>query len=506
MRNLVIFAVLLVMLGCAGPQGDTSSVRHAKYKTPSNTSPPLADKIKTHIQQPYKKAPSTNNKTSATARHFQSIRHDVNALKTFFASMPKGGDLHNHLSGAPFAETLIEFGARENLCLEHKSQRATEPPCAAPTHTPLKEILSNSNRYQKLIDAWSVRNLKASGKSGHDQFFSVFLKIARAVRNSSAIIARLRQRAAKENVQYLELMARNRTAAHRLRPIVARLVWSDKLSDMRDALLNDPDFQKAVETDTAGMNKIDERARQILNCHIATQKSACAVVVRFQTYALRLRKPAHVFAELLMAFETAQRSPFVVGVNLVGPEDDLTARQDYRLHMRIFQILAKFYPNVKISLHAGEMTPDLVPPEDLDFHITDAIHIGGAKRIGHGIAIAHERGVANLLKHMAKNKIAVEVPLTSNEVILKIAGKDHPLTYYLSHNVPVVLATDDAGILRTDLTAEFVKAAQRYKQLGYRHFKQFALNSIKFSFMADALKTTQSKKLQARFAAFERLY
>ncbi len=107
---------------------------------------------------------------------------------------------------------------------------------------------------------------------------------------------------------------------------------------------------------------------------------------------------------------------------------------------------------------------------------------------------------------MAQNKIAVEVPLTSNEVILKIAGKDHPLTYYLSHNVPVVLATDDVGILRTDITAEFVKVAQRYKQLGYRHFKQFAVNSIKFSFMADALKIGQMNLLNTRFATFESLY
>ena len=38
-----------------------------------------------------------------TARYFDSVRHDPVRLLSFLQQMPKGGDLHNHLSGAVYA-------------------------------------------------------------------------------------------------------------------------------------------------------------------------------------------------------------------------------------------------------------------------------------------------------------------------------------------------------------------------------------------------------------------
>ena len=45
-------------------------------------------------------APSAGASERRTARHLQSIRGDSAKLRAFLAAMPKGGDLHNHLSGA----------------------------------------------------------------------------------------------------------------------------------------------------------------------------------------------------------------------------------------------------------------------------------------------------------------------------------------------------------------------------------------------------------------------
>jgi hypothetical protein len=42
-----------------------------------------------------------------TARYFENVRKDPNLLVAFLLEMPKGGDLHVHLSGAIYAETLI---------------------------------------------------------------------------------------------------------------------------------------------------------------------------------------------------------------------------------------------------------------------------------------------------------------------------------------------------------------------------------------------------------------
>src|SRR5438034_7427845 len=104
---------------------------------------------------------------------------------------------------------------------------------------------------------------------------------------------------------------------------------------------------------------------------------------------------------------------------------------------------------VQLSLHAGELTLGLVPPRDLAFHIHDAVVVAGARRIGHGVDISYEADATALLARMAHDRIAVEINLTSNAVILGVKGHDHPLSLYREAGVPVVLSTDDEGVSRS---------------------------------------------------------
>ena len=83
---------------------------------------------------------------------------------------------------------------------------------------------------------------------------------------------------------------------------------------------------------------------------------------------------------------------------------------------------------------------------------------------------------------MAKNHIVVETNLTSNAELLNISGDDHPLPFYLQHHVPVVLSTDDEGILRIDLTHEYQSAVERYA-LSYQTLKMLNRNSLTYSFL-----------------------
>ena len=128
---------------------------------------------------------------------------------------------------------------------------------------------------------------------------------------------------------------------------------------------------------------------------------------------------------------------------------------DYTLHMQMIAALRPFYPHVPVTLHAGELAPGLVPPEGLRFHIRQAIAIAGAQRIGHGVDVMYEDQPYELLKTMADRHILVEINLTSNDVILGIQGKDHPLPLYRKYGVPVALSTDDEGVSRIDLTHEY---------------------------------------------------
>ena len=167
--------------------------------------------------------------------------------------------------------------------------------------------------------------------------------------------------------------------------------------------------------------------------------------------------------------------PRVVALNFVQTEDNQIARRDYTQHMRIVEFLAK---DVQVALHAGELWIGLVPPADLTFHIRQAIEIGGARRIGHGTAIAFEHDVDGLLAEMRRRRVVIEISLTSSDVILEVRGDDHPLATYLAAGVPVVLSTDDPGVSRIDLTNEYFRAAREHR-LGYRTLKSIARNGVR---------------------------
>ena len=54
--------------------------------------------------------PAVSSAEARTERYFQSIRNNPNLLLAFLRAMPKGGDLHNHLTGAIYAESLHSVG------------------------------------------------------------------------------------------------------------------------------------------------------------------------------------------------------------------------------------------------------------------------------------------------------------------------------------------------------------------------------------------------------------
>src|SRR5256885_1307151 len=85
MRRLTVVIVVALGLAVAGARPETSA-----------------------------RAESTEN---ATARRLIGIREEPLALLAFLREMPKGGDLHNHLSGAVYAESFLRWSAEDRLCL-----------------------------------------------------------------------------------------------------------------------------------------------------------------------------------------------------------------------------------------------------------------------------------------------------------------------------------------------------------------------------------------------------
>ncbi|RYG08607.1 MAG: adenosine deaminase, partial [Caulobacteraceae bacterium] len=91
-------------------------------------------------------------------------------------------------------------------------------------------------------------------------------------------------------------------------------------------------------------------------------------------------------------------------------------------------------------------------------------------------------GAEALAAQMAATGVLVEVNLTSNDVILEVSGKNHPYAWLRQRGVPVSLSTDDAGILRIDLSHEYARAAG--EGASYADLKRSARNAIAFSFLA----------------------
>src|SRR5207245_9124189 len=74
---------------------------------------------------------------------------------------------------------------------------------------------------------------------------------------------------------------------------------------------------------------------------------------------------------------------------------------------------------------------------------------------------------------------------TSNDLILGVRGREHPLKAYMHAGVPVALSTDDEGVSRIDLTNEYRRAATE-QGLSYRDLKMLARNSLEYAFLPGA--------------------
>lgn len=428
--------------------------------------------------------PSDEARTAAT---LDRIADSPPRLRIFLAQMPKGGDLHNHAGGSIYAEDFLRWAGENGLCIATDTGRVVDPPCDAPGRVPAAGLERDYPRYSRAVDSLSTRGFEAGvgdpTVSGYDRFFATFDAFSSASRGKMGeAIALTREQAAADHVSYLELGVGSATSAA-VAGVVAGAADPSDFAALAARLA--PVLPGAVARVRAEYDGIEARAAEVDGCNTATPKPACGVETRYLYTAIRTVAPARVFAQLALAFAVAQADPRFVGVNIAAPEHDPVAVRDYALHMRMIAFLKAAHPTVQLSLHAGELTLGLVPPRDLAFHIRDAVAVAGARRIGHGIDISYETDATALLARMAKERIAVEINLTSNAVILGVKGRDHPLSLYRAAGVPVVLSTDDEGVSRSDMTNEYLRAVTE-QRLRYADLKQIARDGLHYSFLPGA--------------------
>lgn len=458
----------------------------------------------------------------ATAARMETLRADQPLLRAFLGRMPKGGDLHTHLSGAVYAERFIAWGLADGLCLRRADMSLLPPPAGAgpqqpcgadPGLVPLAEAVSGpkgQRDHDLLINALSMRWYLPSPEtpSGHDQFFSTFSRFNAATggadwprtlaRLADMTADQLRQYAA-ENVQYAEFMVTLFEGEDRQR--LASAIGEAREPAAMLAAVRAAGLDAVVAARASDLGDLVRRVESLLGCSPARSEPGCGVTWRFIAQVNRNGAPAEVFAQTALNAALVRAAPGIVaGLNYVGPEDFRVSLRDYSMHMRWIGFLAG--SDVPVALHAGELWLGLVPPPDLAFHIREAVEVAGARRIGHGTAVGFERDSTGLLAQMHRRGVAVEIALTSSDVILGVRGRAHPITTYLAARVPVTLATDDAGVSRIDLTNEYVRAARDHG-LGYRQLKGLARNALLKAFLPEAERRAALERLDGDFAAFE---
>jgi hypothetical protein len=396
------------------------------------------------------------------AARLREYRTSPPLLRAFLYRMPKGGDLHNHLSGAAYAEATIRSAAAAGVCVNPESGQAAAPPCAAPLR-PIGDALHDAALNRVVVNAWSMRDFVASsGLSGHDHFFDAFALFGGAAPMGD-LAAEVVNRAGRQRMRYVELMATFQGGA--VGRLADRVAAAQPLGDdpaAFEAGLRAAGIEALVSDASKDIDTAEARMRAVLGCDTPQAQPGCAVTVRWLQQVSRVMPPHRVFASALFGALLEKGERRVVGLDFVAPEDDPTALADYSMQMRMLDYLFGRMPATNISLHAGELTLGLVRPEDLLFHIRQAVELGHAKRIGHGVDVMYEEDPFGLLREMALKRVAVEINLTSNAQILGVRGAAHPFPVYRSAGVPAVLSTDDEGIERVDRTNELQLAVTTY--------------------------------------------
>lgn len=480
---------------------------------------------------------TTKNKAYATnpeeftSEYFESIKGNHAALRQFFTAMPKGGDVHNHLTGSAYAETYFELAAKKGMYVNLETGKLyKEKPEGVETIQLSKEMDDLHNHRMTLIDKWSIRNFQPyKYPLGPDEYFfgtfGLLSALTSDIDDLAYLMHELKVRAVRENIQYLEVIG---IAPHipekcflgdkydekdrELKKNVKEgnfVQLRQKLVEILDLFKESEEVEKVVDDYDKSIRMLDKKSETFESHFIRGGKIVC----RYQGYAVRNLEPIMVFAQMYVVFNACLKENWgnlLTGCNIVAAENGEKSMMYYMAHMLMFAVLKDHFKEqnkfVNVSLHAGELTLGLVRPEHLTYHIQRAADLHIANRIGHGVDLPFEEvDNNNVIYYMKEYDMAVEINLTSNEFILGVKGSEHPIMLYHNAGVPIIISTDDPGILRTSLTEQYTLATLRYG-FSYSEIKQFVHNSIKYAFLTDKEKQDLFTELRMHFNSFEKKY
>lgn len=421
------------------------------------------------------------------AKWFEHFKREASDLELyrFLYAMPKGGDLHNHLSGSVLDDWMYALAlaqsrhgytfytrVRINNCRPYGTDAFGNDPylllfvtlqqssyerlddCEKSEFKPLSELDAVEKR------AWLNSMVLDKSHEGRDEFFQTHWQrmgdlYANPFYAADALVLNM-QAFAREGVRYLESMA----GVLGFKRADGSYYAPDEVADIYRQRLQEPDAL------------------------------ATGVTVRLQVTVLRFAPAAEDTLRTLYAFVARNRDLWV-GVNFVGREDN---DKGYPLRfLPVLRELRRDYHGVRLSIHAGEVDE----PND---HVRDTLLLG-ADRIGHGINLITDPETMRLMRH---GPYLVEINLVSNLLLEYVSDySEHPFPEYLRTGIPVALSTDDRGMWDSNLTDEFFVAVREYN-LSWPELVTLSRNSLQYAFVQDAVKAQLLGDFAIRLGDFER--
>jgi hypothetical protein len=413
---------------------------------------------------------------AALAAAVAAYPQNPTAFTLFMEHIPKGGDLHHHLTGAVYAESYINYAAADGDCID-ANYTFVPPPCdAVKGPFPVAAAMNDFLFRNRIIDALSARNyIPGTGEASPQvHFFQTFFRFDLIVnKHWPEELAEVEHRSALEHELYIETdLSPDKFKSMAMGDKVG---WTPNFDEMR-AKLDAAGMPALVAESRKNLDEGIAGSRKILGCDGPTPDVGCNITMRYIFQVLRDRTDEVAFAQIQTAFELANVDSRVVSVNPVESQDDFKALRNYDIQMHMFAYFHKLYPKVKLTMHAGELRPGLVPLEDMysPGEIHEAIELAGATRIGHGLDVLYEHDPEALLAEMKKKDIMVEV-----------AGGHYMLPVYIAAGVPVSIATDDEGVGRIDLLHMFDFDTRTY-HLDYYELKKMVRDSLEHAFIGGA--------------------
>ncbi|GAA6170101.1 hypothetical protein NBRC116591_39140 [Sessilibacter corallicola] len=428
-------------------------------------------------------AADTHSKMEAWFKNFKTTA-TPQQMYNFVRALPKGGDLHHHLTGSMYSEWWYELASNpaSNGGYEYFT-RVELLPCRGYNSD---EFSPNSQFfYFKTIQKSNYETLSACEKSTYKSLSELSPKEKNGFLSSIRLDEPHEDRKEffERHWQRLGDMTRN--------PIIRSKLLLRKMQSYKQQnvsyleTISNPSGFVHPDGSYIAPESVLTLFKDMLN---SPEAKATGVTVRFQISILRFSG----FAEkaLVSAFEFIDNNrDYYVAINFVGREDD--GRGHPLRFLKTLRELRLHFPKINLSIHGGES----VEPNK---HVKDTLLIG-ATRIGHGLNSIMDPDTLLLLRN---GKYLIETNLISNYKLKYITDfKKHPFPEYLRVGIPVALSTDDNGMWDSTFSDEFYVAIKEYN-LSWQELTEMITNSIAFSYLDDTSKEEHMTQLDKSLKKF----